>query len=119
MTKRTPANRGQPTLPGFAARRAVRRVERAVGASIVAGRAGGRADRRWSGTETLAREIAAAIDLAALEQQPYAVAQLAPRLLDTLRELQLTPTAAADGLDPVTEFLRGLAEPEICDAPPV
>lgn len=97
-------------LRGIKARRVMSRVERAVSESISAARPGP-ADARLRGAETLARELARGIDIAAGKADPYALAQLSPKLLDVLRELGLAGGAAA-AVDPTTELLADLATPE-------
>lgn len=98
-------------LPGTAVRRPVRRVEGAVTRSIQTGRQGADPDPRWAGTEALARELARGIDIAAGNADPYALAQLGPKLLDVLRELALTP-ASATVKSELDDLLADLAKPE-------
>lgn len=86
-------------LPASSVRRRRGRVETAVCAAIAAGRMGGRAEPRYAGAESLAREVARALDVAAWNKDPYAVAQLAPRLESALCLLRLTPASAAGGGD--------------------
>jgi hypothetical protein len=112
----------EPTpLPAVAPRRHVGRLERAVQESVRAvrepnenGRREG--DPRWAGAERLAYTVAGALDQAARKGDPYAVAQLAPRLLDVLRDLMLTPGAigAAAG-DDLGSLLADLATPAVGD----
>lgn len=87
------------------------RVERSVNDAILAGRDGAPADPRWRAAEALARELGRGIDTAAAAGDPYALAQLGPKLLDLLRELRLTPPpqAAAGSLD---ALLADLAIPD-------
>jgi len=88
------AAQGGAALPGTAVRKVVRRVERAVSSSIAAARADTPADARWAAGEALARELGRGIDIAAANGDPYALAQLGPKLLEVLRELALTPSSA-------------------------
>lgn len=92
-----------------------RRVTRAVGDAIRAGREGAPAVRKYAGAEALAREIGYAMDVASELGKVYAIAQLAPRLLDTLRELHLTPATGDTANDPLTELLRELSAPPVLD----
>lgn len=100
------------TLPGVSVRAREGRTERAVAASIRAGRDGAAADPRYAGAESLARSLARGIDVARGEGDPYALAQLGPKLLDVLRELQLTPPPRAVGADDLAELLGGLSAAE-------
>lgn len=88
-------------------------TEQATRKAIIAGRDGAPADPKWAATESLARQLARAIDLAMNKTpaDPYAVAQLAPKLLDVLRELKLTPMSAvqASGLE---DLLSDLGTPD-------
>lgn len=97
-------------LPGTAVRSRVGRVERSVGASIVAARGDAPADSRWAAGEALARELGRGIDIAAANNDPYALAQLGPKLLDVLRELTLTPASATVKGD-LDQLLRDIATP--------
>jgi hypothetical protein len=81
-------------LPGTAVRRPPGRVERSVSSSITAARGDAPADPRWAAGEALAKELGRGIDIAATNQDPYALAQLGPRLIEVLRELALTPASA-------------------------
>ncbi|MFE6404775.1 hypothetical protein [Streptomyces alboflavus] len=47
----------------------------------------GRADPVRAGVEAIARELGRAMDTAGLRRDPYAVAQVAPKLLDVLDRL--------------------------------
>jgi len=85
-----------------------------VSDAIRAGRDGGDADARWRAAETLARHIAATLD-ATTTADPYAVAQLAPRLLAVLQELRLTPAAAGSGADSLGDFLNELTAAPVLD----
>lgn len=98
-------------LPGTAVRRHVGRVERSVSASILAARGEQPADPRWAGGEALAKELARGIDIAAANSDPYALAQLGPKLLETLRELALTP-ASATVKGELDDLLADLATPD-------
>lgn len=92
-------------LPGTAVRRPVGRVERAVCDSIRAARGEAPREVKLSALETLARQLAAGLDLAAAE--PYALAQLGPRLLDVLTALQLTPQPRVDD-DGLSDLIKDL-----------
>lgn len=81
-------------LPGTSVRRPPGRVERSVSSSITAARGDAPADARWAASEALAKELGRGIDIAAANGDPYALAQLGPKLLETLRELALTPASA-------------------------
>ena len=83
-------------------------VRAAVHAAIVAGHEAEGVDPRLQGLEGLAEHLAGSIDR--YHDQPFAVAQLAPRLLDVLRELRLTP-APVQAADALTELLASLNEP--------
>jgi hypothetical protein len=98
-------------------RRTTGRVERAVTEAIRAAHRENRgaADARWRGAEALARQVAAALDTGA--DDPYAVAQLAPRLLAVLTELRLTPAAAGIGTDPLGDFFAELSAEPVQHAP--
>ena len=98
-------------LPGTAVRRPVRRVEASVAASILAARPAAGADPRWKAAEALAKELGRGVDIAAANGDPYALAQLGPKLLDTLRELQLTPASATVKGD-LEELLADLKDPD-------
>lgn len=98
-------------LPGTAVRRPPGRVERSVSISITAARGEHPADARWAAGEALARELGRGIDIAAANGDPYALAQLGPRLLETLRELALTP-ASATVKGELDELLADLNSPD-------
>ena len=98
-------------LSGTSVRRHVGRVERHVGDSIVAARAGVPAEARWAAAEVLAKELGRALDVASANRDPYAVAQLAPKLLEALRELALTP-ASAQAKSDLAELLADIANPQ-------
>lgn len=84
-------------------------VYRGVCAAIIASRGDGSPNASWAGTEALARSLANAMDVALRKGEPYAVAQLAPRLLDVLRDLLLTPASArSDGDDQLHALLADL-----------
>lgn len=104
------AAQGGATLPGTAVRPVLRRVERAVGDSIRAARGETPADPRWAAAEALARELGRGLDLAAANADPYALAQLGPKLLDALRELSLTPASSQTKGD-LENLLADLAKP--------
>lgn len=105
------AAQGGAALPGTSVRRILRRVEKAVGTSITAARAENPADPRWTAAEALARELGRGIDTAAANADPYALAQLGPKLLDVLRELALTP-ASATVKGELESLLKDMARPE-------
>lgn len=91
-------------------RRRVGRVERGVNAAITAYRGDRAADPRHAGHEALARDLAAHIDRAA--DQPYAIPNLAARLLETMGWLSL---ASGAGTDPVEALLADIATPTVDD----
>lgn len=88
-------------------------------ASVVASRpeVDGRrpADPRWAAAERLAYTLAAAMDMAAIRGDLYAPAQLAPRLLDVLRDLRLTPASVttSTGQDALGELLDKIGSPTL------
>lgn len=97
-------------IPGTRRRRPRLRVERAVDESIKAARTAG-ADPRMAAAEALARELAAGIDVAALKMDPYALAQLGPKLLDVLKELGMTrPPEQTDSA--LSALLADLRDPD-------
>lgn len=102
---------GDP-IPGTAVRRQPGRTEKAVGTSIQHGRQGKPADPRFAAAEALARQLAYGVDQAAAKADPYALAQLGPKLLEVLRELALTPGAAGEGKSGFDAFMADLAKPE-------
>lgn len=102
---------GTAPLPGTSVRRPVRRVEASVSRSIQSARAGTEADPRWSAAEALARELGRGIDIAAYNADPYALAQLGPKLLEVLRELALTP-ASATVKSELDELLADMGRPD-------
>lgn len=81
-------------LPGTSVRRPPGRVERSVSSSITAARGDSPPELRFAASEALAKELGRGIDIAAANGDPYALAQLGPKLLETLRELTLTPASA-------------------------
>lgn len=109
-------------LPGTAVRRSTGRLEAAVRASVVASRPvndNGRrpADARWRAAECLAYQLAATLDAAERRGDLYAPAQLAPRLLDVLRDLRLTPASQVEssGQDALNDLLADLSTPAVGD----
>lgn len=90
-------------------------------ASVVASRpeVDGRrpADVRWAAAERLAYALAAAMDAAERKGDLYAPAQLAPRLLDVLRDLRLTPTSVgtSSSQDALGDLLKDLSRPTVGD----
>lgn len=99
-------------LPGVSARRRPGPTEAAVAASIRAARGEAKADPRWAGAESLARSLARGVDRARDAGDPYALAQLGPRLLEALRELGLTPPPRPESGGKLEELLSSLSEPE-------
>ncbi|GAA2118570.1 hypothetical protein GCM10009802_20260 [Streptomyces synnematoformans] len=87
------------------------RVETGVTRAIRAAREGAAADPRLAGLESLARTLAAGVDIAA--DQPYALAQLSPRLLDVLETLMLIPRTTHS--DALTQLLADIATPTVPD----
>lgn len=111
-------------LPGTAVRRAEGRLERSVRASVAASRPlnkNGRRERepKWSAAECLAYQLAATLDAAERRGDLYAPAQLAPRLLDVLKELRLTPASVGGsaGQDALSDLLSDLSRPTVGDTP--
>lgn len=103
---------GDP-IPGLGVRRRAGGCERAVQDALRASRERpGGADPRWVAAAAAAKALARAVDAALSGRDgapdPYAVAQTAPRLLEALRELQLTPASAGDGTDPLGQLLGDL-----------
>lgn len=92
------------------------RTEKGVALAVRASRAGGKADPRWGGVEGLARTLGRALDQAEEARAPYAIAQLAPRLLDVLAAMRLTPDTQPGHDDELGAFLAGLAGPALRDA---
>lgn len=92
----------------------VLRVEGAVSRSVRTARGSGKADPRYAAVEALAREVGRAVDVAGAKRDPYAVAQLTPRLLDVLSALHLTPASntAPESEDGLAELLADLARPD-------
>lgn len=93
-------------------------------ASVVAARpvnGNGRrtADPKWAAIERLSYSLAAAMDAAERKGDLYAPAQLAPRLLDVLRDMMLTPASVQAGQDDddLGELLAGLTAPAMGDTP--
>lgn len=64
---------------------------------------------------TLLLIVSGALDGAARSGNPYAVAALAGRALETLRELRLTPASRGPSTDvsPLAALLDKLSEPEV------
>lgn len=60
--------------------------------------------------------VSGSLDGAARSGNPYAVAALAGRALETLRELRLTPASRGPSNDasPLAALLDKLSEPEVC-----
>lgn len=111
-------------LPGTSVRRPRGRLEAAVMASVVAARPvneNGRrtADPKWAAIERLSYSLAAAMDAAERKGDLYAPAQLAPRLLDVLRDMMLTPASVqvAKDDDELGDLLADLATPAMGDTP--
>ena len=77
--------------------------------AIRAGQEDGCGDKRFAGAEALACELARGIDEAAVEDRTYVIAQLAPRLLDVLIALRLTPMYLADPHNPIMGLFRDLS----------
>lgn len=88
-------------------------TQQATRKAIIAGRNGAPADPRFAAAESLARQLARAVDIAMHKSPPdvYAVAQLSPRLLDVLRELRLTPDSEQKGSD-LDELLASMGTPD-------
>lgn len=104
------AGQGTPE-EGPAAALPTGRVERAVAGSIRAGREAA-ANPLLAGTETLARELARGIDIAAAKADPYALAQLGPKLLDVLTTLQLVPQQQKSSSDALADAVAAALRPE-------
>ncbi|MFB6943390.1 hypothetical protein ACFWGL_12440 [Streptomyces sp. NPDC060286] len=98
---------GAPEDDGDAGRRCVGRVEAAVSRQVRALRRDG-ADPKRAGIEAIARELARAMDTAGARLDPYAVAQVTPKLLDVLDRLTPTETEA-DGL---ADLLADMSKPD-------
>ncbi|MFI6688903.1 hypothetical protein [Streptomyces sp. NPDC050485] len=107
-TKRTRANRGS-SVPH--PRRVAGRAERGVEAAIRASRAGGKADPRCAGIEAVIRIAARALDGAA--DDPYAVAQLLPRVLDVMTFAGLVPEPKGAADDSLAALLSAMAAPTV------
>lgn len=77
------------------------------------------ADPKWGAVERLAYALAAAMDAAERKGDLYAPAQLAPRLLDVLRDMRLTPASVGTrtGQDALSDLLADLATPAVGDPP--
>ncbi|MFJ9433681.1 hypothetical protein ACIRQY_29065 [Streptomyces sp. NPDC101490] len=80
-------------------------------AAIRASRAGGKADPTRAAVEAVVRIVARGLDVAA--DDPYALAQLVPRMLDCLRLAQLVPEPAGAADDTWERFARAMATPEV------
>uniref|UniRef100_A0AAU2V7Q7 TetR family transcriptional regulator n=1 Tax=Streptomyces sp. NBC_00003 TaxID=2903608 RepID=A0AAU2V7Q7_9ACTN len=107
-TKRTRANRGS-SIPR--ARRAAGRTERGVEAAIRASRDGGKAEPGRAAIEAVTRLAARALDGAA--DDPYAVAQLLPRVLDVMTCAGLIPEPKGSADDSLAALLSAMAAPTV------
>jgi hypothetical protein len=96
-------------------------------ASTRAGKFGAAARKALAATEadaepgdeaarTLLLIVSGALDGAARSGNPYAVAALAGRALEALRELRLTPASRGPSTDasPLAALLDKLSEPQVC-----
>ncbi|MFJ2869818.1 hypothetical protein [Streptomyces sp. NPDC087298] len=99
-----PPQGGDPYAPE---KRTVGRVEAAVSRQVRAVRRTG-ADPARAGVEAIARELARAMDTAGARLDPYAVAQVTPKLLDVLD--RLTPKDAEG--DDLADLLADLSTPD-------
>ncbi|MET8603074.1 hypothetical protein ABZV92_05975 [Streptomyces rubiginosohelvolus] len=102
-----PAQSGAPMGDGAAERRTVGRVEAAVSRQVRALRRDG-ADPARVGVEAIARELARAMDTAGARLDPYAVAQVTPKLLAVLD--RLTPKEGDD--DALNDLLADMSAPD-------
>ena len=69
--------------------------------------------------EFMLRLCAKAIDKAALDGNPYAVAALAGRIMELLRDLRMTPAARGAKVEgnPLADLIDLLREPEVRHTP--
>ncbi|MFE3071770.1 hypothetical protein [Streptomyces sp. NPDC059247] len=107
-TMRSRTSRG-PSVPR--ARRTAGRAERGAETAIRASRSGGKADPKRAAVEAVVRIVARGLDVAA--DDPYALAQLVPRMLDILRLAQLVPEPAGAADDTWALFERAMSTPEV------
>ena len=119
MTRRRPAAEPGPPLPLDVKQPASRgRTARAVEAAIRAGQRAGQLDELDAGVAALARQLARACDAAESTAQPYALAQLGPRLLDALVALGLSPSARPGSAgDEWDRLAAELGAPTLLDGP--
>jgi hypothetical protein len=96
-----------------ATRRGRGRTEQAVTRSLTSRQR----EDRYAAIEALALAVGRAVDGAVADADPYAVAQLSPRLLELLAELRLTPGSIEGASDGVAELLAAISAPTVGDAP--
>lgn len=106
---------GYVAPPGKAGRPRTGRVEKALGKSI---KDAGLTTRRDAAAVALARSLARGLDIAERRDNAYAIAQVAPRMLETLERLGLLndggPAGAGEGDG--QGVLEGLGEATVGDS---
>jgi hypothetical protein len=101
---------------GAAGHRRAGRVETRTAAAIRAAKAEDKLGKLDDGVCALAVELARAVDVGALKQDPYAIATAGRELREVMSRLKLDPTSR--GLrpdDPLSDFLAGLGSPTVGD----
>lgn len=81
-----------------------RRVEQAVAASVAAATL----DAKDAGAAALAVELARAVDVASMRNDPYGIAQAATPLREQLIRLKLDPASRGDTANDFAAWLDGL-----------
>ena len=102
---------------GSAGRHTIGRVERRTAAAIGQAKREDRLGKLDDGTCALAVELARAVDVGALKQDPYAIATAGRELREVMSRLKLDPTSrGAKTDDPLDRFLAGITGgPEMGD----